>query len=423
MGLLAELQRIVVNPLGFVPAFLLQAQGFLTNGLQILQRMLAIGFMLFSVLSFELNSVGFDLLDLLMSLLAAGFESLGVLTLQLNRFLIQLLATLQGFLLKLLAAGGELLLQLRQLALHLLLQRRPLLSRFLEQLLTLLTRLFTHLIHLPFSFLADRGVAHQLFALTLGLLNNLFGVPAGGVDELVPAIQKLAARSSSFGNSSRTASSSSTASVSLTRRPPVKGSRCPPAQLPPADRVDRERSKGSSSSQLAGKAELKILLRSFSTYGGTMWSIDPPKRATSFTTELLRKLWRAVVAMNTVSRSSASDRLVWAICSSYSKSLIARRPLRIRSARWVTAQFTVRPSKLITSTPESVAVRICSIRSSTLNAGRLLGLLSTATTTSKQAHRPLDQVHMTIGERVETAGVERPHRESAMGGSYAGIAV
>ncbi|QNJ00231.1 hypothetical protein SynA1562_01400 [Synechococcus sp. A15-62] len=110
LGLLAELQRIVVNPLGFVPAFLLQAQGFLTNGLQILQRMLAIGFMLFSVLSFELNGVGFDLLDLLMSLLAAGFESLGVLTLQLNHFLIQLLATLQGFLLKVLAAGGELLL-------------------------------------------------------------------------------------------------------------------------------------------------------------------------------------------------------------------------------------------------------------------------------------------------------------------------
>ena len=147
--------------------------------------------MLLSVLSFELNGVGFDLLDLLMSLLAAGVESLGVLTLQLNRFLIQLLATLQGFLLKLLAAGGELLLQLRQLALHLLLQRRPLLSRFLEQLLTLLTRLFTHLIHLPFRFLADRGVVHQLFALTLGLLNNLFGVPAGGVDELVPAIKQL----------------------------------------------------------------------------------------------------------------------------------------------------------------------------------------------------------------------------------------
>ena len=37
---------------------------------------------------------------------------------------------------------------------------------------------------------------------------------------------------------------------------------------------------------------------------------------------------------------------------------------------------------------------------------------------TKQAHGPLNQVHMTIGKRVETAGVESPHRESAMGGSY-----
>ena len=68
LGLLAELQRIVVNPLGLVPSFLLQAQGFLANGLQILQRLLAIGFMLFSMLSFELNSVSFELLDLLLGL-------------------------------------------------------------------------------------------------------------------------------------------------------------------------------------------------------------------------------------------------------------------------------------------------------------------------------------------------------------------
>ena len=142
-------------------------------------------------MALEFRCVGLDLLDLLLRLLAAGVKSFSVLTLQLNRFLIQLLATLQCFLLQLLAARGELLFQLGQLALHLLLQLRPLLARFLEQLLTLLAGLLTHLIHLPFRFLADGSVVHQLLALTLGLFNDLLGVSAGGVDELVPAIQKF----------------------------------------------------------------------------------------------------------------------------------------------------------------------------------------------------------------------------------------
>ena len=75
LGLLAELQRVFVNSLGLIPAFLLQTQGFTANRLQILQRLLSVGFMLLSMMS-----------------------------LQLNRFLIQLLTTLQTFLLKLLAA-------------------------------------------------------------------------------------------------------------------------------------------------------------------------------------------------------------------------------------------------------------------------------------------------------------------------------
>ena len=93
-----------MNPLGLITAFLLQTQGFTANGLQILKRLLSVGFVLLSVMAFEFRCVGLDLLDLLLSLLAAGVESLSVLTLQLNRFLIKLLATLQTFLLQLLAA-------------------------------------------------------------------------------------------------------------------------------------------------------------------------------------------------------------------------------------------------------------------------------------------------------------------------------
>ena len=112
LGLLTELKRIIVNPLGFVAAFFLQTQGFTANGLKILEGLL-VGFMLLCMLA-ELNSIGLDLLNLLLGLLPACFQSLSVLTLQLNRFLLQLLASLQAFLFQLLATG-ELLLQGRLL--------------------------------------------------------------------------------------------------------------------------------------------------------------------------------------------------------------------------------------------------------------------------------------------------------------------
>ena len=139
----------------------------------------------------EMFPLSSDIASTSSMLLPACFMLLGVVTLQVNRLLIQLLATFEGFLFQLLTPGRELLLQLRQLALHLLFQLRPLLTRRLAQLLALLAGLFTHLIHLPLRFLADGGVVHQLFTLTLGLLNDLFGAPAGGVDELVPPIKQF----------------------------------------------------------------------------------------------------------------------------------------------------------------------------------------------------------------------------------------
>ena len=209
-----------MDPLGLVAAFLLKAQGFTADGFQVLQcllagvlmllkvltlelgnfflhrlklklGLLAVRFMLICVLPLELNSAFLNLLDLFLGLLAVRFVLFGVLTLQFNRLLIQLLATLQGLLLQLLTAGRELLLHLCQLALHLLFELGALLTRRLKQLLTLLAGLITHLIHLPLSFLANGGIVHKLFALALGLINDLLCALAGGVDELVAPINQL----------------------------------------------------------------------------------------------------------------------------------------------------------------------------------------------------------------------------------------
>ena len=75
LGLLAGLQRVVVNTLGLVTAFLLQTQGFTANRLQILQRLLSVGFVLLSVMALEFRCVGLDLLDFLLYFCAASYPA------------------------------------------------------------------------------------------------------------------------------------------------------------------------------------------------------------------------------------------------------------------------------------------------------------------------------------------------------------
>ena len=133
LGLLAELQRIVVQTFGFITGFLLQAQPLTADRVQVLEGLLTGCFVLVHVLLFAFHSL-----------------------------LIQLLATLQTFLLKLLPACGVLLLEFGQLALNLLLQGRALLTGGLQQFFALLAGLFPQLVDLAFRFLADRCVVHQL---------------------------------------------------------------------------------------------------------------------------------------------------------------------------------------------------------------------------------------------------------------------
>ncbi|QNI42345.1 hypothetical protein SynA1528_01314 [Synechococcus sp. A15-28] len=172
LGLLTELQGIVMESLGFFATLTLQSQALASDGLQFLQGLLATGFMLLRVLAFELR-----------------------------RVLLQLLTALLSLLLQLLPACGELLFLLGQLALHLLFQLGALLTRGLQQLLALLSGLFTKLQHLTFRLLTHRGGAHQLFVLTLGLLNDLISLLFGRGDELVPSLQQLSSPLNLFGQS------------------------------------------------------------------------------------------------------------------------------------------------------------------------------------------------------------------------------
>jgi hypothetical protein len=113
------------------------------------------------------------------------------LTLEFDRLLIQLLSALKRFLFKLLTSGGELLFKLGMLGLHVLLHLSGLLSSSLKHLLALLSNLLAHLADLPFSLLTDGGLRHELFALLLGVVDDLVSLASGRGDELVPFLQKL----------------------------------------------------------------------------------------------------------------------------------------------------------------------------------------------------------------------------------------
>ncbi|QNI67630.1 hypothetical protein SynBMKMC1_01550 [Synechococcus sp. BMK-MC-1] len=162
LGLLPELQCILMQTFGFALSLFLKSQPLLTNLIQLLHGLEAIALMLFAEL-----------------------------TLQLIGFLIKLLTALQGLLFQLLSTGGVLLLQLGLLGLHLLFHLRGLMARRLQKLLTLLANLFPHLIHLPLSFLTNRGLRHQLFALLLRSRDDFVCLGTSRGDELVTLLQQL----------------------------------------------------------------------------------------------------------------------------------------------------------------------------------------------------------------------------------------
>ena len=146
LGLLAELQGVVLQALGFRLALPLDAQALLANLLQLGHRLLAVALML-----------------------------LQQQTVALGRLLLQLLP-----------ARGELLLHLGQPALVLLLGGGGLLATLQQQLLALLAGLLAQLRNLALGLLADGGVVDQLLPLALGGGHDLVSLAAGLGDKLLP---------------------------------------------------------------------------------------------------------------------------------------------------------------------------------------------------------------------------------------------
>ena len=285
LRLLTELKGIVVNPFRFVTAFLLETQPLPADRLEILQSLLTVGFVL-----------------------------LGVLALDLRSLLLELLTTLQPLLFQLLPAGCELLLLLCRLRLHLLLELGVLLACVLKNLLTLLAGLFAQFVHLTLRLLSDRGIVHQLFTLALSLLNDLLRLLTGRVDELIAAVEQLSGPLHLLGH--RLADGIKHLDrIPFIDKPATGEGKATSLQHDFFQLIELIEDGEPGVTHVTGgvKAELKCLFRSDATSQGTMCSTGPPKRATSLTTELLRKLCRADVARKTVSRSSASERFVWAI--------------------------------------------------------------------------------------------------------------
>ena len=119
----------------------------------------------------------------------------------------------------------------------------------------------------------------------------------------------------------------------------------------------------------------------------------------------------------TVSTSGASLRFRWAIWSSVSKSLTARRPRTMKPAPTVRANSTVRPSKVVTSTRSPAAPQLVPDRLAddvgTARRGDRRGLAGVrrgppTTSRSKTAHGAADDVEMAERDGVEATPGRRP---------------
>lgn len=162
LGLLAELERIVVEPLRLGLAVTLDPVALLADRFELSQCLLPTAFVLFEQLAVPL----------------AGF-------------LIEVLAPRLGFLLQLLAPGGELLLHLGQAGLEVLLRLGSLLPGGKNQLLPLLAGLLAHLAALALRLLTHGGGGDQCLPFAPGLTENLLGLVAGLLDEALPLAQQI----------------------------------------------------------------------------------------------------------------------------------------------------------------------------------------------------------------------------------------
>ena len=157
LGLLTELQGVLVQAFRFGLAVPVNAQPFQANRFEFLHGLVTAPFVLFHQLAVALGG-------LLFQLLAPGL----------------------GLLLQLLAAQGKLLLHLGHAALVLLLSKGRLLTTLQQNLFALLAGLFPQFGGLLLCFLTDGGAADQLLPLAAGLGQDLIGLLTGFLDEGLP---------------------------------------------------------------------------------------------------------------------------------------------------------------------------------------------------------------------------------------------
>ena len=162
LGLLPELEGIVVEPFRLGLAVALDAVAFLADGFQFSHRLLPAAFMLFEQLAISFGG-----------------------------FLVEVLTSCLGFLFQLLASDGELLLHLSHAGLQVLFRQGGLLPSGQDQLLPLLAGLLAQFAALPLRFLPHGGGGDQTLPFPSGLGQDLLGLLAGLLDEAVPLTQQI----------------------------------------------------------------------------------------------------------------------------------------------------------------------------------------------------------------------------------------
>ena len=154
LGLLAELEGVVMESLGLGLAVALDAVAFLANRFQLSHRLLPAAFMLLEQLAVPFGG-----------------------------FLVEVLASGLGLLFQLLPAGGELLLHLGHAGLQVLLGLGGLLPGGEDQLLPLLAALLAQFAALPLRLLPHGRGGDQTLPFPTSLAENLFRLLAGLLDE------------------------------------------------------------------------------------------------------------------------------------------------------------------------------------------------------------------------------------------------
>ena len=162
LGLLPELEGIVVEPFRLGLAVALDAVAFLADGFQLGHRLLPAAFMLFEQLAIPFGG-----------------------------FLVEVLTSCLGFLFQLLASDSELLLHLGHAGLQVLFRQGGLLPAGEDQLLPLLAGLLAQFGALPLRFLPHGGGGDQALPFPSGLGQDLLSLLAGLLDKAVPLTQQI----------------------------------------------------------------------------------------------------------------------------------------------------------------------------------------------------------------------------------------